>query len=163
FHDGRGPGPVPNGRSHLLRLGRPSGGGDPVYGIQLRRIGDGVPAPGRFAVGWEGGAGRYLSGEPYVLRRPLVHVTDLAYGPLDSRTRPALRVPPVVFGLGLLEGVSEQEILSVADPGDVDRDGVSGRAPGVRDPLTGSTVLGRFGWKASQPSLAAQTAAALTN
>ena len=29
--------------------------------------------------------------------------------------------------------------------------------------MTGQTVLGRFGWKATQPSLAAQTAAALSN
>ena len=163
FHDGRGPGPVPDSRSHLLRLGRPSGGGDPVYGTQLRRIGDGVPAPGQFAVEWEEIPGRYPSGEPYVLRRPLVRVTDLAYGPLDSHTRLALRVPPVVFGLGLLEGVPEQEILSVADPGDVDRNGVSGRAPRVQNQLTGSTELGRFGWKASQPSVAAQTVAALAS
>jgi CxxC motif-containing protein (DUF1111 family) len=114
-------------------------------------------------VEWEEIPGRYPSGEPYVLRRPLVHVTDLAYGPFDSRTRLALRVPPAVFGLGLLEGVPEQEILSVADPADVDKDGVSGRAPRVRDQLTGSTELGRFGWKASQPSLAAQTVAALAS
>jgi CxxC motif-containing protein (DUF1111 family) len=163
FRDGRGPAPTQISRSHLLRLRQPSGSGDPIYGIQLRRTGLGVPAPGQFAVQWKEVVGRYPSGEPYALRRPRVRVSDLAYGPLDSRTRLALRVPLAVFGLGLLEGVSEQEILKFADPGDEDRDGVSGRAQRVRDPTTGSIVLGRFGWKASQSSLAAQSTAALGN
>lgn len=162
FRDGRGPGPAQIGLSHLLRLGHPDGG-DPVYGVQLRRTGFGVPAPGQFAVEWDQLRGRYPSGERYVLRRPRVRVSALAYGPLDSRTRLALRVPPAVFGLGLLEGVAEQEILKLADPGDEDQDGVSGRAQRVRDPATGSMVLGRFGWKASRHSLAAQAAAALEN
>ena len=162
FRDGRGPDPAQISLSHLLRLGHPDGG-DPVYGVQLRRTGVGVPAPGQFAVAWDQLRGRYLSGERYVLRRPRVRVSALAYGPLDSRTRLALRVPPAVFGLGLLESVSEQEILTFADPGDEDQDGVSGRAQRVRDPVTGSMVLGRFGWKASRHSLATQAAAALQN
>jgi CxxC motif-containing protein (DUF1111 family) len=163
YRDGRGPAPADSSRSHLLRLGQLSGGSDPIYGIQLRRTGHGVPAPGQFAVQWERIVGRYLSGEPYVLRRPRVRVSDLAYGPLDSRTRLALRVPLAVFGLGLLEGVPDLEILTSADPDDADKDGVSGRAQRVRHPATGSMVVGRFGWKASQPSLAAQSAAALEN
>lgn len=84
-------------------------------------------------------------------------------GDQRSQTRLALRVPLAVFGLGLLEGVPDREILTSADPDDEDKDGVSGRAQRVRDPVTGSMVLGRFGWKASQPSLAAQSTAALEN
>ena len=165
FHDGRGPRPdqMQSGLSHLIRLGTPSSGGDPVYGVQLRRTGDGVPAPGQFAVRWEEIGGRYPSGERYTLRRPVVHVSGLAYGPLDPQTRMSLRVPPAIFGLGLLEAVTEQEIVGLADPEDMDGDGVSGNAQRVRDPVTGRMRLGRFGWKASQPSLAAQTAAALSN
>jgi CxxC motif-containing protein (DUF1111 family) len=165
FRDGRGPHPdhPDDGRSHLLRLGTSAARGDPVYGIQLRRTGNGVPAPGQFAVHWEEIPGRYPSGEPYTLRRPVVHVSELAYGPLDARTRLSLRVPPAVFGLGLLEAVPEQEIVGFADPEDADDDGVSGKVQQVRDPQTRRTALGRFGWKASQPSLAAQTAAALAH
>lgn len=162
FHDGRGPRPDQvDGPAHLVRLGRPSPGGDPVYGIQLRRTGYGVPAPARFGVEWEEIRGRYPDGEAYALRRPTVRVSQLAYGPLDPETRMSLRVPPAVFGLGLLEAVPEQEIRRLADPEDADGDGVSGKVQQVRDALTGQTVLGRFGWKASQPSLAAQSAAAL--
>jgi CxxC motif-containing protein (DUF1111 family) len=162
FHDGRGPRPDQvNGPVHLVRLGWPSPGGDPVYGIQLRRTGYGVPAPARFRVEWEEIRDRYPGGEAYVLRRPIVRVSELAYGPLDPQTRMSLRVPPAVFGLGLLEAVPEQELRRFADPEDADRDGVSGRVQQVLDVFTGQTVPGRFGWKASQPSLAAQSSAAL--
>ncbi len=162
YHDGRGPradhvgGPV-----HLVRLGGPSPGGDPIYGIQLRRTGYGVPDPARVRVKWEEIRDRYPDGESYALRRPTIHVSDLAYGPLDPETRLSLRVPPAVFGLGLLEAVSEQEIRRFADPGDADGDGVSGTVREIRDVVNGRSVPGRFGWKASQPSLAAQSAAAL--
>jgi CxxC motif-containing protein (DUF1111 family) len=112
-------------------------------------------------VDWEERRDRYPDGDGYALRRPAIHLSRLAYGPLDSQTRLSLRVPPVVFGLGLLEAVSDQEIRRFADPDDVDGDGVSGAVHEMRDAVTGRTVPGRFGWKASQPSLAAQSAAAL--
>jgi CxxC motif-containing protein (DUF1111 family) len=163
FRDGRGPRPDPahSGLAFLLRLGRSSGGADPVYGAQLRRIGHGVPAPGQFTVRWEELSSRYGSGERYTLRRPAVHVTQLAHGPLDRSTRLSLRTPPAVFGLGLIEAIPERAILSYADPHDADGDGISGRPHHVRDGATDRMVLGRFGWKATKPSLAAQTAAAL--
>lgn len=162
YHDGRGPradhvgGPV-----NLVRLGGPSPGGDPVYGIQLRRTGYGVPAPAHVRVDWEEIRDRYPDGDSYTLRRSTIHVSALAYGPLDPETRLSLRVPPAVFGLGLLEAVSDQEIRRFADPDDADGDGVSGIVREIRDAVTGRSVPGRFGWKASQPSLAAQSAAAL--
>ena len=143
YHDGRGPradhvgGPV-----HLVRLGGPSPGGDPVYGIQLRRTGYGVPAPAHVRVEWEEIRDRYPDGDSYELRRPTIHVSELAYGPLDPQTRLSLRVPPAVFGLGLLEAVSDQEIRRFADPDDADGDGVSGAVQEVRDAVTGRTRAG---------------------
>lgn len=53
-----------------------------------------------------------------------------------------------LFGLGLVELIPEQTILALADPDDVDGDGISGR-PG-RDP---SGRLGRFGRKADHATL----------
>jgi CxxC motif-containing protein (DUF1111 family) len=163
FHDGRGPRPDAThiGLTHLLRLGRSSGEPDLVYGAQLRRIGYGVAAPGQFTVRWEPRDGRYPSGERYTLRRPIVQIDQLAHGPLDRSTQLSLRVPPAVFGLGLIEAIREDDILAHADPHDADRDGISGRPQRVRDSATGDDALGRFGWKAAQPSLAAQSAAAL--
>jgi CxxC motif-containing protein (DUF1111 family) len=162
YHDGRGPradqvgGPV-----HLVRLGGPLQGGDPIYGIQLRRTGYGMPAPASYGVEWEEIRDHYPDGDSYALRRPTIHVSELAYGPLDPRTRLSLRVPLAVFGLGLLEALPDHEIRGFADPDDVDGDGVSGVVQEIRDAVTGRSALGRFGWKASQPSLVAQSAAAL--
>jgi CxxC motif-containing protein (DUF1111 family) len=163
FHDGRGPRPGGDREdlSHLLRLSAAGGGPDPVYGPQLLRRGRGVPAPGRFAVVWEEVPGRYPSGETYRLRRPRVEVTGLGYGPLAASTRTSLRVPPALVGLGLLEAVPQEAILAAADPEDRDGDGLSGRVQWGIDPVTGRPALGRFGWKARQPTLLAQTAAAL--
>ncbi|MCX2973586.1 c-type cytochrome [Halieaceae bacterium IMCC8485] len=49
----------------------------------------------------------------------------------------------------------------MADPDDLDGDGISGRMRRVRDPESGQLRLGRFGWKASQASVRHQVASAL--
>src|SRR5690606_18337756 len=64
-----------------------------------------------------------------------------------------------MIGLGLLEAVPEADILAFADPDDADRDGISGRPNFAMDVLRGE-VLGRFGVKATQPSILQQAAAA---
>jgi CxxC motif-containing protein (DUF1111 family) len=66
-----------------------------------------------------------------------------------------------MIGLGLLELVSEWDIFALADRRDVDGDGVSGRPNLVWDETQQAMRLGRFGWKANQPNLTQQTAAAL--
>ena len=56
--------------------------------------------------------------------------------------------PPQLFGLGLVEAVSEEAILSRSDPEDIDGDGISGR-PGL-DP---DGRLARFGLRATHATL----------
>ena len=68
------------------------------------------------------------------------------------------RTGPSVFGLGLLEAVPEEEILAHVLPPDAD--GVHGVPNYVWDAEQRATVLGRFGWKANQPSTRQQTAGA---
>ena len=70
----------------------------------------------------------------------------------------SLRLASAMNGIGLLERIPEAEILARAHAGD---DGISGRPNEVIDPATGKTMLGRFGWKAAEPSLEAQDAKAL--
>jgi CxxC motif-containing protein (DUF1111 family) len=70
------------------------------------------------------------------------------------------RVAPAMTGLGLLEAISAQDVLANADPDDQDGDGISGRPNYPVDVRTGKKTLGRFGWKANQPSLAQQSAGA---
>jgi CxxC motif-containing protein (DUF1111 family) len=56
--------------------------------------------------------------------------------------------PPPLYGLGLVAGVSEEDIVRRADPDDSDGDGVSGRVPRGPDGL-----LGRFGAKGQHGTL----------
>lgn len=72
------------------------------------------------------------------------------------------RLPPPVFGVGLIEAIPEEAILANADPDDLDLDGISGR-PSWRAPAAyvpegevgggAAPRLGRFGWKANFTSL----------
>ena len=72
------------------------------------------------------------------------------------------RVAPPMIGLGLLEAVHPGDVFAGADPDDADGDGISGRPSVVDDPDTGQRRLGRFGWKASTPSVRLQTARAFS-
>jgi CxxC motif-containing protein (DUF1111 family) len=63
------------------------------------------------------------------------------------------RVPIPLFGAGLVESISDDDIEAPADPDDRDRDGISGRAARVRDLATGAIRVGRFGWKAQHATL----------
>ncbi|MCK6536729.1 MAG: thiol oxidoreductase [Polyangiaceae bacterium] len=99
-------------------------------------------------------------GAKYSLRRPKL-VIELADGkPLPADVLTSLRVPPPVFGLGLLEAIPEAALLALEDPQDADGDGISGRANQVWDEEGQRTVTGRFGWKSNQPNLTQQAAAA---
>jgi CxxC motif-containing protein (DUF1111 family) len=62
--------------------------------------------------------------------------------------------------MGLLEAIDERDILAREDPEDRDGDGISGRAHRVTG-ADGTVGIGRFGWKASQPTLEGQVIAAL--
>ncbi len=78
----------------------------------------------------------------------------------DVMTSPRMGMP--VFGLGLLEAINEADILALADPDDADSDGISGKANFVFDQVKfkqgnpDPVSLGRFGWKANNPSAAVQ-------
>lgn len=168
--DGRGHPPLEAGEpfdSMLLRLSLPGKAEDggpkphPAYGDQFNdRAVLGVPAEGKVELRWEIVKGHYGDGTPYELQRPIFFFTDLAFGPLGDDIMTSPRVAPAVIGLGLLEFVPEKDILALADPEDADGDGISGRPNWVHDPETAEKRLGRFGWKANQPSLLAQDAGA---
>jgi CxxC motif-containing protein (DUF1111 family) len=81
----------------------------------------------------------------------------------------SLRLPPPVFGVGLIEAIPDATLLALADPDDRDGDGISGRANLVRSapfvplhqPGSGErSVVGRFGRKAQTATLLEQVATA---
>ena len=169
LHDGRGRPPEPGEDmlSMLVRLSIPGHDArqgvvpEPTYGDQLNGLAvPGVPPEGRAVTTYEEIAGTYGDGEPYSLRKPTYAFTDLNYGPLHPQVLLSPRVAPAMVGLGLLEAVPAEALLALADPDDADGDGISGRANHVWDKTRQQTVLGRFGWKANQPTVAQQVAGA---
>jgi CxxC motif-containing protein (DUF1111 family) len=170
FKDGRGR-PVPDVGTEaplLVRLSIPSpdapaGRPEPVYGGQLNDRGvPGVPAEGTVQISYTEVKGRYADGTPYTLRKPRYRIIQLGYGRMLPRVMHSPRIPAQVFGLGLLEAIPEDAILALADAEDRDGDGVSGRPNRVISARTGKAQLGRFGWKANQPSLEQQVASAFS-
>ena len=87
-------------------------------------------------------------------------IEDLAFGPLHPDVMVSPRVAPATIGMGLLEAIPDANILAMSDPEDANEDGISGRPNYVQDVQTGELALGRFGWKANQPSVNQQAAAA---
>lgn len=137
---------------------------DPVYGHQLQDKGvTGLAGEGRMSVVYDEKSVTLAGGESVSLRVPRYAVKQLAYGPLDPTTTLSPRISQSLAGMGLLEAIPEAELLAHADPNDTNGDGIKGRANFVRDPSTGRTTIGRFGWKAQNPTVRAQAAAALSS
>jgi CxxC motif-containing protein (DUF1111 family) len=145
-HANAGPGRI------VARLGDARGEPDPVYGEQIQdSAAPGVAPEAVVSLGWKDVAGA---------RTATARLMDLGYGPLAPTTHVSLRRAPGLDGVGLLDAVTDEEILSRSDPDDRDGDGISGRPAWLVDGKGGRS-LGRWGWKASQPTLAAQAAVAL--
>ncbi|MXW06098.1 MAG: c-type cytochrome [Gemmatimonadetes bacterium] len=88
---------------------------------------------------------------------------------MPSGMERTFRMPPPVFGVGMIEAIPAWVILSRADPNDLDGDGISGRPNMVHaaEFVSGSHVgggpglqLGRFSRKAQVSSLLQQVAEA---
>lgn len=158
------PGSAPESPGPVLRLAVPgpdaTPGPHPVYGSQLQTEGiAGRLAPeGQLAVTWRTREVVLGDGTRVSLREPIATVTDLALGPLGAATRQSLRRPPRLAGLGLLEGIPERAVA--AQERESERRGVPGHRYPQPDPEGGAPRPGRFGWKATGPSLAGQVAAA---
>ena len=147
--------------SMLLRLSVPGGGDDPVYGGQLQDFAvPGLKAEGQIAITYEDVPVTLGDGSVVRLRAPRYAVTGLNYGPLAEGVMISPRIANPMIGLGLVEQIPAEDIMALADPGDADGDGISGRTNWAMAPETGEVTLGRFGWKAGVTSIRAQSAAA---
>jgi CxxC motif-containing protein (DUF1111 family) len=169
FKDGRGQPPAAGQDlvSMLFRLSLPGTGAhggpnpDPVYGDQLSGGAIlGVEPEGHAVLSYFEAASAYPDGEKYSLLVPTYSVENWAYGTPSSSLMISPRVAPAMIGMGLLECIPEADILARVDPDDQDKDGISGRANYVHDVRSGAARLGRFGWKANQPSVEQQVAGA---
>lgn len=171
-HPNEGRAPFPrNLNSRTGFFFRISSGNDPVYGpigvpgfgaqLQQNAI-DGVTPEIQFHVKYEDKVEVYDDGTKVVLHRPEYSFSSPRIPlPASYMTSPRIGMP--TYGLGLLEAIPEEEILSHADPYDRDNDGISGKPNYVWDNEFQKVRLGRFGWKANTSSVMEQTCQAFVN
>jgi CxxC motif-containing protein (DUF1111 family) len=172
---------VNNGRGHapdvesetlasaLVRLsipGEDEHGGPlphPNYGDQLQNQGELglVPAEGNAVIEWQDHVEQFADGSSILLRKPKLRFIDLAFGPLGPDVMTSVRIAPPVLGTGLLDAVSEDMLLEIARG--QKQSGFNGRLNYVWDAENQSVAVGRFGWKANQPSLKQQAGSAFLN
>ncbi len=176
--DGRGhppEGPEDNAVSMFLRVSIPGGPEDgiaeiedyiatlpePTYGTQLQDFAlPGHAAEYKLQIDYEEIEVPLSGGEVAYLREPTYTADALGYGPLHPDAMLSPRVAPHMLGMGLLEAIPAADILANADEDDADGDGVSGRPNIVWSAQYDIPMLGRFGWKAGNPTVMEQTASA---
>jgi CxxC motif-containing protein (DUF1111 family) len=177
IRDGRGHPPEANGNttSMLLRLARKAktpeeqaavnhgdvlNFPDPIYGKQLQDIAvPGLAGEGQVSVSYTEAPVQFPDGTMVSLRKPSYAITGLAYGGLHGDTTISPRIAQPMIGLALIEAIHEADTAALADPNDTNKDGISGRMALVRD-TSGTVQLGRFGWKAQNPTVRSQSAEA---
>lgn len=121
----------------LLRLTDPKS----THGIQLQTDGDDSEGTLTMA-GYETHEVKLDDGTVVELSKPVFHIDGKAETEISPRT------PPAIIGAGLLEAVPDETILELAKKS-------SGEARRVGE------AIGRFGWKADQPTVDSQNQSAL--
>jgi CxxC motif-containing protein (DUF1111 family) len=152
------------GRAAFMAVETPATGLGPVYNGESCGECHGHPVPGGSGASLEQGVTRFglnvagqrfdplaHAGGPDLQRRSVA--SDLPGCHLAPEIVPAVanatsrRQPPPLFGLGLMEAIPDSAILANADPDDANGDGIAGR------PNINAGVIGRFGWRATVPTL----------
>jgi len=134
---------------------------DPTYGDQLQNIAiQGLDGEGQMQIAYADVPVTLAGGDAVTLRKPTYSIADLKYGPLHPKVMLSPRIAPQMIGLGLVEAIPEADIRANADPDDADKNGISGRANEVWSPSLKKVMLGRFGWKAGEPTILDQASTA---
>jgi len=158
--DGRGKPPEDGSskfRSMVIKLGiikNDKLSPDPNYGFQLNDKSIlGVSFEGKAKIYYKEKIVFFDDGLSVSLSVPNYLFSSLSFGPLHKETKHSGRVAPSVFGLGLIEAISETDILKNADPEDINSDGISGRPHYIIDIVSETKKIGKFGWKATRATL----------
>lgn len=136
----------------------------PAYDQQLQPFSIFGPTPDPISgeadvrIEWQPEKVVLADGTEVILRKPALKISNGKFGAIGEGVMTSLRSTPALFGLGYLEAVSEQDILALAAMQKTQ--GYHGRPNYVADDSTGKRKLGRFGWKANQPTISQQVAAA---
>lgn len=165
-------------RSHVIRLSILSNGTDehqrmmakigfipePSYGAQISINGVlGVPFEAKPLVHYSTKDIYYPDGAIVTLQKPTIKLKNLGYGDLHPNTIVSARIAPALVGLGLLEKITDAQILANEDVHDANHDGISGKANRVWSSQTRQMEIGRYTWKASAPTVRHQSANAAIN
>ena len=126
--------------------------------VDLAYAGTPVPNEADLYLDWENQTSTFADGEAVTLRKPMLRIENLKFGELHSSVMTSLRIAPPLVGIGFLEAVAEETILSVAQKQRALN--FNGRPNRVWDAVNKRMALGRFGWKANVPNLKQQIAAA---
>ena len=135
---------------------------DPILGTQLQDSAIyGKQPEAKVTIRWIETSGQYPDGEVYRLRSPRINITaSESSRPISKSLLTSLRIPPPVFGVGLLEAIPDSVLETLSDPEDKDKNGISGRVNRVWNFETDQMTIGRFGLKANSATLLSQTATA---
>ncbi len=135
-----------------------------IYGGQLSINSiHGVDFEGKIKVDFEEVEVLFPDGEKQVLLKPKYSLENLNYGPLSKDTNISYRIAPTLNGMGLIDLISNEDILKNVDENDSNNDGISGRANYVYSNITKKEELGKYTWKAGVYSLKEQIASAAHN
>ena len=133
----------------------------PAYGTQLQDFAlPSVAAEGRITLSWSTHTLTFDDGKVIELRRPHFEIVNPGYGALPAGLEISARIAPPMIGLGLLAAINEKTLQIWSDPHDLNGDGISGKINQVKVLGRENLATGRFGWKAGQPNLEQQNAAA---
>lgn len=137
---------------------------EPTYGSQLsiNAIHD-VPPEGKPSRSYSDKTVLLNGNRKVILHKPNYGITDLQYGALSKNAIISQRVAPALIGLGLLEQISDEQLLANEDIDDKNRDGISGKANRVYSPETSKIEIGRYNWKANASKVKHQVAGAMSN
>ena len=169
-------------RNYVTRLSIPSNGSfehkkmlkysgfieEPIYGEQISiNAVQGVLYEAKSLIEYENITVTYPDGANVILKKPLQGVEhqlkDLQYGQMHKNVSITNRLAPALVGLGLLEQLTDNQILKNEDIHDKNNDGISGKANIVFSAKYKDFRVGRYTKKASAPSVIHQSAAAAFN
>jgi len=151
--------PTPTGIAILTGIRNEDGSQSPhpQFGDQIQDIAiDGYRPEARIDLGWTYEDVVLEDGTVVELRAPAHSLTDRLGPPISGEVF-SQRTSPPLAGLGLLEAISDADILANEDPDDLDGDGISGTARRLP-----SGEIGRFGWKGGTATLFDRITAALS-
>jgi CxxC motif-containing protein (DUF1111 family) len=132
----------------------------PNFGAQLQTKSIyGTQPEGKVNISYALQQDEFADGELYNLQKPTYTIVN-PYKPINAGFMMSPRLPLATIGMGLLEALPDEWMLQNQDVSDANNDGISGKINYVWNQRTQSKTIGRFGWKATIPSVEQQVALA---